>query len=98
MTDFTITPQMLLGALIIFAAMLLFAVVFGLRWARAAIKFGRGFESFRAARLNGGRIDVQATFGQAPSAPASERGAVTRFSDWLSGKPVAPEQPRGSES
>lgn len=79
----TITPEMLLGALVIFAIVLLLAVIIGTVWARSALKFGKGFQSFTAKRERN-TINVQAVFDDA--ARSRERPTAARLGDWLSGR------------
>lgn len=87
-----ITPEMLLGALVIFAIVLLFAVVAGFVWARSGLKFFKGFQSFTAKRERN-TINVQAVFDDAAPS-ANEKGTVAKVGDWISGRGAnAPEQP-----
>lgn len=79
----TITPEMLLGALVIFAIVLLFAVIIGTVWARSALKFGKGFQSFTAKRERN-TINVQAVFDNA--AAGDDKPTIAKVSDWLNGR------------
>lgn len=79
-----ITPEMLLGALVIFAIVLLFAVVAGFVWARTGLKFFKGFQSFTAKRERN-TINVQAVFDDAAPA-ANEKPFAQKASEWINGR------------
>lgn len=81
----TITPEMLLGALVIFAIVLLFAVIIGTVWARSALKFGKGFQSFTAKRERN-TINVQAVFDDAVAVAGDDKSKLQKVGDWLNGR------------
>lgn len=79
----TITPEMLLGALVVFALGLLAFAIVATLWARAAFRFGRDFKHFSAKREKAG-IVVEATFTE--RADNRSYGFFGQLGDWLSGK------------
>ncbi len=74
MNNIAITPEMLLGALVLFAVVLLIGGIVALVWLRAAVRFGTGFQNFSALRdKEEKKIHVNAIFADGSTRP-TKRG------------------------
>lgn len=85
----TITPEMLLGALVVFALVLLAFAIVATVWARSAFRFGRDFKHFTARREKAG-IVVEATF--IDRGPGNGASSLAKVGDWLNGRKPADMQ------